>query len=105
MNHYMNDLTIAYDATMEVWLAWDGPTQDSSTKLGEGRTPEGAALDFWWQINHRNPEVWVSSTLDPDDNEVWVVERVGNWDMEVFDTKDEAINWAINKGFNVTVED
>lgn len=43
------ELKITYDATHEVWFAFDGPTENDSHAIGQGSTPENACTDFWYQ--------------------------------------------------------
>jgi hypothetical protein len=43
------ELKIVYDATHEVWFAFDGEDENNSTAIGQGQTPENACSDFWYQ--------------------------------------------------------
>jgi hypothetical protein len=103
MAHYLNDLTVAYDATDEIWIAYLGNDRDASDWLGEGRTRESAALDYWYQANGANKEVWVTKTTN-DHDDFWCVESLSGWDRQCFTDREEAVNWAVNKGYIVTVE-
>lgn len=80
-------LTIKYDTNDEVWYAHEGATENDSRRIGQGRTPEDACSDFWYQINGDVAELGYD-----EDTEQW-----GLWQgcyRIAFATKEEAVEYA-----------
>lgn len=42
-------LNITFNATDDVWYAYDGATENDSRHIGQGITPEAASADYWYQ--------------------------------------------------------
>lgn len=79
-------LTIKYDATHELWFTHSGETEDDSRWIGQGRTPEDACSDYWWQA-HKSVAELVSG-----DDGCWKLEQ-DSWSIE-FSSKQEAVDYA-----------
>jgi hypothetical protein len=80
-------LTIKYDATDEVWYAYNGEAQDDSRWVGQGTSPEDACADFWYQAHGDVAELGYD-----EDTEQW-----GLWQGSyriAFPTKEEAVAYA-----------
>jgi len=91
----MTKLKTEYDATLEVWFAYDGDTRDNSRALGQGTTPEDARSDFWYQVNGEAADLYYQ-----DETECWVL-RQGPWHGLTFDSKEAAIAYADNHEWQV----
>ena len=42
-------ITTEFDTHHNIWLAYEGVIPEDSAVVGEGKTPEAACEDFWWQ--------------------------------------------------------
>lgn len=80
-------LTIKFNATDDVWYAYDGATENDSRHIGQGCNPEAACSDYWYQAHGSAAEL-----IHDADNDRWLLEQ-GSWRV-VFDTKQDAVNFA-----------
>lgn len=80
-------LTIKFDATDDVWYAYDGATENDSRRIGQGNTAEDACSDYWYRAHGSAAEL-----IHDADNDRWLLEQ-GSWRV-VFDTKQDAVNFA-----------
>ena len=53
-------LSIHFDATDNVWYAYEGDRPEDSSWVGEGPTPNDATSDFYWQKNYKGKPVILS---------------------------------------------
>lgn len=83
----MTKLITKYDATNEVWFAYDNPVESESSRIGQGDSPEDACADYWYQV-HKD----VAELVYDDDYECWLLYQ-GCWRVQ-FSSKAEAINHA-----------
>ena len=79
-------LTIKFDATDDVWYAYDGTTENDSRRIGQGNTPEDACSDYWYQAHGDSAE------LIRTDDDCWSLAQ-GSWVRE-FTSKQAAVDYA-----------
>lgn len=79
-------LTIKFDATNDIWFAFDGADEAASSYLGQGSTPENACSDYWYQAHGDSAE------LVRTDDDCWALCQ-GSWQIE-FLSKQAAVDWA-----------
>ena len=79
-------LTIKFNATDDVWYAFDGATENDSRRIGQGNSPEDACSDYWYQAHGSSAE------LTRTDDDCWSLVQ-GSWKID-FDTKQDAVNFA-----------
>jgi hypothetical protein len=90
----MTKLITKYDATNEVWFAYDNPVESESSRIGQGSSPEDACSDFWYQVHGDVAELGYD-----EDTEHW-----GLWQgcyRVAFQTKEEAITYANSREWQI----
>jgi hypothetical protein len=80
-------LTIRFDATDDVWYAFDGATENESRHIGQGTSPEAACTDYWYQAHGDAAEL----SYD-EEAECWLLHQ-GCYRAE-FQTKQAAVDYA-----------
>jgi hypothetical protein len=90
----MTKLITKYDATNELWFAYDNPVERESSRIGQGSSPEDACSDFWYQVHGDVAELGYD-----EDTEHW-----GLWQgcyRAAFPTKEEAIAYANSREWQI----
>lgn len=90
----MTKLITKYDATNELWFAYDNPVENESSRIGQGSSPEDACCDFWYQVHGDVAELGYD-----EDTEHW-----GLWQgcyRAAFPTKEEAIAYANSREWQI----
>lgn len=82
----MTKLITEYDATNEVWFAYDEAREDGRA-IGQGWNPESASSDYWYQARGSAAEL-----VHDVDRDCWKLEE-GCYSVD-FDTKREAVAFA-----------
>lgn len=80
-------LTIKFDATDDVWYAYDGATENDSRRIGQGQNPEDACSDYWYQVHGD-----VAELAYDDDCECWLLYQ-GSYRVQ-FTSKEAAVEYA-----------
>jgi hypothetical protein len=83
----MTKLITKYDATNELWFAYDNPVESESSRIGQGPSPEDACCDYWYQVHGSVAKLEHSDAAD-----CWVLCQ-GSYKLE-FASKEAAVKHA-----------
>jgi hypothetical protein len=81
-------LITKYDATDEVWFAYDNPIESESTHIGQGDTQEAACTDYWYQVKGDAADLF-----HDDESDSWYLSQ-GCWRVVFGGNKQEALDFA-----------
>jgi hypothetical protein len=84
----MTKITTKYDATDEVWFAYEGATETDSRHIGQGETPEAACSDYWYQVKGDAADLFHDGESD-----CWYLSQ-GYWRVAFSSNKQEALDFA-----------
>lgn len=83
----MTKLKTEYDATNEVWFAYD-ENREEGRAIGQGDTPEAACTDYWYQVRGDAADLF-----HDDESNSWYLSQ-GCWRIVFGENKQEALDFA-----------